>query len=53
MKIFIAGATGALGRQLVPMLVANGHEVVGMTRSEAKAVTARIRQSLPPRSSSL
>jgi nucleoside-diphosphate-sugar epimerase len=37
MKIFIAGATGALGRQLVPMLVANGHEVVGMTRSEAKA----------------
>jgi nucleoside-diphosphate-sugar epimerase len=36
MKVFIAGATGVLGRQLVPMLAANGHEVVGMTRTEAK-----------------
>ncbi len=36
MKVFVAGATGALGRQLVPMLVAKGHEVVGMTRTESK-----------------
>jgi nucleoside-diphosphate-sugar epimerase len=36
MKVFVAGATGALGKQLVPMLVANGHDVVGMTRTEAK-----------------
>ena len=36
MKIFVAGATGALGQQLVPQLVANGHEVVGMTRTESK-----------------
>ena len=36
MKIFVAGATGALGKQLVPQLVAKGHEVVGMTRSEPK-----------------
>jgi nucleoside-diphosphate-sugar epimerase len=36
MKVFVAGATGALGKQLVPMLVANGHHVVGMTRTEAK-----------------
>lgn len=36
MKIFIAGATGAIGRELVPRLVAAGHEVHGMTRSEAK-----------------
>ncbi len=36
MKVFVAGATGALGKQLVPMLVGNGHEVVGMTRTEAK-----------------
>jgi nucleoside-diphosphate-sugar epimerase len=36
MKIFVAGATGALGRALVPRLVAQGHEVVGMTRSQAK-----------------
>ena len=37
MKVFVAGATGALGNQLVPRLVAAGHEVVGMTRSQAKA----------------
>ena len=36
MKVFVAGATGALGRQLVPQLVTAGHDVVGMTRSEAK-----------------
>ena len=36
MKVFVAGATGALGRQLVPQLVARGHEVVGMTRSASK-----------------
>jgi nucleoside-diphosphate-sugar epimerase len=36
MKVFLAGATGAMGKQLVPRLVAAGHEVVGMTRSEAK-----------------
>jgi nucleoside-diphosphate-sugar epimerase len=35
MKIFVAGATGALGKQLVPALVANGHEVVGMTSKPA------------------
>jgi nucleoside-diphosphate-sugar epimerase len=37
MKVLVAGATGAMGRQLVPRLVAAGHEVVGMTRSEAKS----------------
>jgi len=36
MKVFVAGATGALGRQLVPRLVARGHEIVGMTRSASK-----------------
>src|SRR3954463_5677405 len=36
MKVFVAGATGALGQQLVPQLVARGHEVVGMTRSASK-----------------
>jgi 2-alkyl-3-oxoalkanoate reductase len=36
MKIFVAGATGALGRQLLPRLVARGHDVVGMTRSASK-----------------
>jgi nucleoside-diphosphate-sugar epimerase len=36
MKIFVAGATGALGKQLIPQLVAGGHQVVGMTRTPAK-----------------
>jgi NAD(P)H-binding len=36
MKVFVAGATGALGKVLVPDLVARGHEVVGMTRSPSK-----------------
>jgi nucleoside-diphosphate-sugar epimerase len=36
MRVFVAGATGAIGRQLVPRLVAAGHDVHGMTRSEAK-----------------
>src|SRR5215210_7547658 len=36
MKIFLAGATGVLGRELVPQLVARGHDVVGMTRSASK-----------------
>ena len=36
MKIFVAGATGAIGRQLVPQLIAAGHQVVGMTRSDSK-----------------
>jgi nucleoside-diphosphate-sugar epimerase len=36
MKIFVAGATGAVGRPLVRQLVERGHEVTGMTRSESK-----------------
>jgi 2-alkyl-3-oxoalkanoate reductase len=36
MKVFVAGATGVLGRGLVPQLVARGHEVVGMTRTASK-----------------
>ena len=36
MKVFVAGATGVLGRALVPQLVARGHEVVGMTKSGSK-----------------
>jgi nucleoside-diphosphate-sugar epimerase len=36
MRVFVAGATGVMGRQLVPRLVAAGHEVHGMTRSGSK-----------------
>ena len=35
MKIFVAGATGAVGRRLVPLLTAAGHEVAGLMRSPA------------------
>jgi 2-alkyl-3-oxoalkanoate reductase len=37
MRVFVAGATGAIGRPLIEMLVANGHDVTGTTRSSAKA----------------
>ncbi len=33
MRVFLAGATGVIGRRLTPMLVAAGHQVTGMTRS--------------------
>src|ERR671911_2179407 len=36
MKVFVAGASGALGAQLVPKLVAAGHQVVAMTRTASK-----------------
>ncbi len=41
MKIFVAGASGAMGRSLVPLLVAGGYEVVAMTRSERNAAALR------------
>jgi nucleoside-diphosphate-sugar epimerase len=37
MKIFVAGATGVLGRRAVAQLVAAGHEVTGVARTEEKA----------------
>jgi 2-alkyl-3-oxoalkanoate reductase len=37
MRIFIAGATGAVGKQLVPLLSDRGHDVVGTTRTPEKA----------------
>jgi nucleoside-diphosphate-sugar epimerase len=41
MRILVAGATGALGRHLMPRLIAAGHTVVGTTRHTAKAGTIR------------
>jgi nucleoside-diphosphate-sugar epimerase len=41
MKIFVAGATGAIGKRLVPMLVARGDEVVGMTSRPDNAEAVR------------
>ena len=37
MRVFVAGATGAIGRPLVRQLVEAGHEVTGTTRSESRA----------------
>jgi nucleoside-diphosphate-sugar epimerase len=37
MRIFLAGASGVIGIRLVPLLVAVGNEVAGMTRSPEKA----------------
>ena len=47
MKIFVAGATGALGRRLVPLLVSNGHTVVGTTRTPSKAKALRAAGATP------
>jgi nucleoside-diphosphate-sugar epimerase len=41
MRVFVAGATGAIGAQLVPLLIAEGHQVTGMTRSPTKADALR------------
>ena len=41
MRVFVAGATGALGRHLVPGLVAEGHEVTATTRTPGKVAQLR------------
>jgi 2-alkyl-3-oxoalkanoate reductase len=40
-RVFVAGATGAIGRRLVPMLVDSGHQVTGMTRNPDRAEALR------------
>jgi nucleoside-diphosphate-sugar epimerase len=47
MKILVAGATGALGSQLVPKLVARGHAVVGTTRNPANGERLRVLGAAP------
>ncbi len=41
MKVFLAGATGVVGRRLIPELIAAGHEVVGLARTPEKARLVR------------
>jgi nucleoside-diphosphate-sugar epimerase len=41
MNVFLAGASGGIGRRLVPILIANGHHVVGTTRSAESADEVR------------
>jgi nucleoside-diphosphate-sugar epimerase len=40
-RIFLAGASGVIGRRLTPLLVEAGHQVAGTTRSESKAEIVR------------
>jgi nucleoside-diphosphate-sugar epimerase len=47
MKVLVAGATGALGKQLVPKLVAAGHQVSGTTRTKAKFLMLRDLGAMP------
>jgi uncharacterized protein YbjT (DUF2867 family) len=41
MRIFLAGASGVIGVRLIPLLVADGHDVAGMTRSSGKTEMLR------------
>jgi nucleoside-diphosphate-sugar epimerase len=47
MRVFLAGATGAIGKQLVPRLVAAGHEVHGMTRRESRKAMLDVLGAVP------
>jgi nucleoside-diphosphate-sugar epimerase len=47
MRVFVAGSTGAIGKQLVPGLVDAGHEVHGMTRGESKQALLHELGALP------
>jgi nucleoside-diphosphate-sugar epimerase len=46
-RIFLAGTTGVLGIRLVPLLVAGGHTVAGLTRSPEKAASLRMLAAEP------
>ena len=39
MRIFVAGATGVIGRPLIAQLLAKGHDLIALTRSPEKAET--------------
>ena len=41
MRLFVAGATGAVGSRLLPLLISAGHSVVGLTRTAGKEDSIR------------
>ena len=49
MKVFVAGATGVVGRRLIPLLVNSGAEVTAVARSDSKAAQVRQQGATPRR----
>src|SRR5512142_3230666 len=49
LEIFLAGATGVLGRRVVPLLVGAGHRVTGVARSAEKEAALTAMGALPAR----
>src|SRR6188508_1651645 len=47
MRVFVAGANGAVGKRLVPMLLASGHQVTGTTTSQERADAVRAMGATP------
>ncbi len=47
MRVFVAGATGAIGQRLVPLLIDAGHEVTGTTRTPSKTDGLRLDGATP------
>ena len=47
MRVFLAGATGVIGRRLLPLLIAEEHQVTAMTRSPQRAESLRAQGAEP------
>ena len=47
MRILLAGATGVLGRRLLPLLLADGHEVLGLSRHSTGASAIQSAGGMP------
>ena len=47
MRVFLAGATGVIGRRLLPRLLEAGHDVTAMTRREDRAADLREAGAVP------
>ena len=49
MRVFVAGAAGAIGQQLLPQLAAQGHQVTAATRARLAARVAELAAGVPRR----
>ena len=47
MRVFVTGGTGAIGAHAVPALIAAGHSVTALARSDAKAAVPRGQGAVP------